>query len=260
MNQTSALEATTHASSSPTTLEPSPQIHLSDQGSGPQPAQDLGPQLEYYARELGTTYQTLIERSTMLEQSQRAIIAAFTASIEARDPYTQGHTQRVTSYALSLARELGWQNTKLEQVQLGCELHDVGKIAVPDRILQKTERLTDEEFGIIRTHPEVGAKMIREIPYLKAAIPYVLHHHERWDGFGYPHQLAAESIPMEGRLTAVADAFDAMTSDRPYRKGLSLETAKLEIETGIGKQFDPKMARAFLRGLENKRILFIPTV
>jgi putative nucleotidyltransferase with HDIG domain len=223
-------------------------------------SQDLGPQLEYYARELGTTYQMLIERSAMLEQSQRAIIAAFTASIEARDPYTEGHTHRVTTYALSIARELGWQNAKLEQVQLGCELHDVGKIAIPDRILQKTQRLTCEEFGIIRTHPEVGAKMIRTIPYLETALPYVLHHHERWDGTGYPYRLAAEAIPIEGRLTAVADAFDAMTSDRPYRKGISLPAAILEIENGIGKQFDPKMAQALLRGLESKRITFIPTV
>ena len=221
--------------------------------------QDLGPQLEYYARELGTTYQMLIERSAMLEQSQRAIIAAFTASIEARDPYTEGHTHRVTSYALSIARELGWQSTKLEQVQLGCELHDVGKIAIPDRILQKTQRLTCEEFGIIRTHPEVGAKMIRTIPYLESALPYVLHHHERWDGTGYPYRLAAEAIPIEGRLTAVADAFDAMTSDRPYRKGMPLPEAIVEIENGIGKQFDPKMAQALLRGLESKRISFKST-
>jgi putative nucleotidyltransferase with HDIG domain len=251
VNQTVAIEA------QPLVPQSSAQQLLELQITNPY-NQDLGPQLEYYARELGTTYQMLIERSAMLEQSQRAIIAAFTASIEARDPYTEGHTHRVTTYALSIARELGWQNAKLEQVQLGCELHDVGKIAIPDRILQKTERLTSEEFGIIRTHPEVGAKMIRTIPYLETALPYV-HHHERWDGTGYPYRLAAEAIPIEGRLTAVADAFDAMTSDRPYRKGILLPAAILEIENGIGKQFDPKMAQALLRGLESKRITFIPT-
>ena len=148
------------------------------------PHMDIGQQLELYARELGTTHRVLLERSEMLEASNhmlevsnRAIIAAFAVSIEARDPHTQGHTMRVTEYAVALARTLGWNKAKLEEARLGCALHDVGKIAIADHVLLKPGKLTDEEFASIKTHPVVGAGMIQGIKYLEPARPYILHHH-----------------------------------------------------------------------------------
>jgi putative nucleotidyltransferase with HDIG domain len=221
------------------------------------PQVDIGQQLELYAREIGTTHRALLERSEMLEVSNRAIIAAFAVSIEARDPHTQGHTMRVTEYAIALARTLGWNKTKLEEVRLGCAMHDVGKIAIPDHVLLKPGKLTDEEFASIKTHPVVGARMIQGIQYLEPARPYILHHHERYDGRGYPDRLEGEQIPPEGRLTAIADAFDAMTSNRIYRSGMGKERALEEIQNGAGKQFDPTMAAVFVRGIRSGDIAYL---
>ncbi len=221
------------------------------------PHVDIGQQLELYAREIGTTHRALLERSEMLEVSNRAIIAAFAVSIEARDPHTQGHTMRVTEYAMSLARTLGWNKTKLEEVRLGCAMHDVGKISIPDHVLSKPGKLTDEEFASIKTHPVVGARMIQGIQYLEPARPYILHHHERYDGRGYPDRLEGEQIPPEGRLTAIADAFDAMTSNRVYRSGMGKERALEEIQNGAGNQFDPTMAAVFVRGIRSGEIPYL---
>ena len=218
---------------------------------------DISQQLELYAKELGTTHRTLLERSEMLEASNHAIIAAFAVSIEARDPHTQGHTMRVTEYAVALARMLGWNAAKLEEVRLGCALHDVGKIAIPDHVLLKPGKLTDEEFASIKTHPVVGARMVQGIAYLEPARPYILHHHERYDGRGYPDRLEGQDIPAEGRLTAIADAFDAMTSNRIYRSGMGLDRALEEIQNGAGKQFDPEMAAVFVRAIRSGEIAYL---
>ena len=239
----------------PSSFEPSrPELTHPDQNS---PQADIGQQLELYAREIGTTHRALLERSEMLEVSNRAIIAAFAVSIEARDPHTQGHTMRVTEYAIALARMLGWNKTKLEEVRLGCAMHDLGKIAIPDHVLLKPGKLTDEEFASIKTHPVVGARMIQGIQYLEPARPYILHHHERYDGRGYPDKLEGEQIPPEGRLTAIADAFDAMTSNRIYRSGMGQERALEEIQNGAGKQFDPAMAAVFVRAMRSGEIPYL---
>ena len=232
----------------------SPELSHPDHNS---PQVDIGQQLELYAREIGTTHRALLERSEMLEVSNRAIIAAFAISIEARDPHTQGHTMRVTEYAIALARMLGWNKTKLEEVRLGCAMHDLGKIAIPDHVLLKPGKLTDEEFASIKTHPVVGARMIQGIHYLEPARPYILHHHERYDGRGYPDRLEGERIPPEGRLTAIADAFDAMTSNRVYRSGMGQERALEEIQNGAGKQFDPAMAEVFVRAMRSGGIPYL---
>ena len=243
------------SSPEPSSFEPSsPELPHPDQNS---PQADIGQQLELYAREIGTTHRALLERSEMLEVSNRAIIAAFAVSIEARDPHTQGHTMRVTEYAIALARMLGWNKTKLEEVRLGCAMHDLGKIAIPDHVLLKPGKLTDEEFASIKTHPVVGARMIQGIQYLEPARPYILHHHERYDGRGYPDKLEGEQIPPEGRLTAIADAFDAMTSNRIYRSGMGQERALEEIQNGAGKQFDPAMAAVFVRAMRSGEIPYL---
>jgi len=166
-------------------------------------------------------------------------------AIEARDHYTRDHVDRVGAYAQAMGRELGWSQSRLEQLEFGAILHDIGKIAVREIILIKPGPLTPEEWAEMRQHPEVGARMVRDIPYLANSLDVILHHHERWDGSGYPHGLKEDEIPEEARLMAVVDAFDAMTSDRPYHPAHSPERARDEILSLAGKQFDPRMVHAF---------------
>lgn len=166
-------------------------------------------------------------------------------AIEARDRYTRGHVERVNAYAQSLAVELQWDESKLDTLEFGAILHDIGKISVREMILTKPGPLDDKEWHEMRQHPVTGAHMIQDIPYLIPAIPMILYHHERWDGAGYPQGLKGDSIPHEARLLSVVDAFDAMTSDRPYRLAVPLEMARELIVEESGKQFDPKIVRAF---------------
>ncbi len=168
-------------------------------------------------------------------------------AIEARDSYTHAHMKRLGSYAKALGVQLGWEGLRLEVLEFGAILHDIGKIYISESVLQKNGSLSDEEWAEMKKHPEVGALMIRDIPYLAPAIPLVLHHHERWDGKGYPAKLNAKEIPEGARLLAVADAFDAMTSDRAYRQAMSAEDAYAEIHIGSGKQFDPEIVQAMAK-------------
>jgi putative nucleotidyltransferase with HDIG domain len=174
------------------------------------------------------------------------MLSMLTSAIEARDSYTQGHSARVTALAEEVARRLGWSPEQLATLRIGGPLHDIGKLAVSDEVLRKEGRLEPEELDQIRQHPTIGARILLRMAALREAIPYVLYHHERWDGSGYPSGKAGEEIPLEARVLAVADAFDAMTSDRPYRRALSREEALAEVERCAGTQFDPKIARAFL--------------
>lgn len=190
----------------------------------------------------------------MLEQSYQDTLIALANAVELRDHYTVGHTWRVTNFAVEMARELGWPDEKIREVHMGGVLHDVGKIAIPDAILGKTSKLTDEEYAVIKIHPEKGAQLLQDIERLHSLIPYCLYHHERFDGRGYPTGLAGEAIPIEGRLLAVADTFDALTSSRPYRKGLDAEIAIAEIERCKGTQFDPECADALIRCYRHGRI------
>jgi len=175
-----------------------------------------------------------------------AILTVLTGAIEARDPYTQGHSARVTALAEEIARRLGWSEERLGSLRVGGPLHDIGKLAVSDHVLQKEGELEEHELAEIREHPKAGARLILRVAALREAIPYVLYHHERWDGAGYPMGKAGEEIPLEARVLAVADAFDAMTSDRPYRRALSQAEALAEVERCAGTQFDPKIAGVFL--------------
>jgi HD-GYP domain-containing protein (c-di-GMP phosphodiesterase class II) len=182
-------------------------------------------------------------------------VRAFASAIDAKDPYTHGHSERVTDYALKVAATLGWNEETRDDLRISAILHDIGKIGIAESILSKPASLTPEEYMQIKRHPEIGAKIIGEIPQLKACLTGILSHHERFDGNGYPQSLGGFDIPIFGRLIAVTDAFDAMTSDRPYRKGFSREAAITELLTQQSKQFDPDMVKAFLSTLNRGAII-----
>jgi HD-GYP domain-containing protein (c-di-GMP phosphodiesterase class II)/FixJ family two-component response regulator len=182
-----------------------------------------------------------------LNESNLNALRALANAIEARDRYTGGHTDRVCEMAVLIAREIGWSEEKILELRQGCTLHDIGKIGVPDAILNKNGPLDDYERNIMQKHPEMGVRIIEGIDFLKSASPYILFHHERYDGHGYPMGLAGEEIPIEGRILAVVDTFDAIVSDRPYRRGADPARAIREIEEHSGTQFDPDLARVFLR-------------
>jgi len=173
-------------------------------------------------------------------------IAPYTAAMGVCDPDLGGHAARVGTLAETIARRLGWDDERLEDVRLGASLHDVGKIAVPLEVLRKPGALDPDEIAQIRAHPVEGAWLISGVRSLLRALPYVLFHHERWDGAGYPTRRAGIEIPLEGRILAVADAFDAMTSPRPYRDALSRDVALEEVARCAGTQFDPQVAELFL--------------
>ena len=173
-------------------------------------------------------------------------VCGFSLAIESRDAYTGGHVMRVTAYALELAQKLGLGEDELAVLRLGGLLHDIGKVAIPDDILNKSDRLTAIERDVMQAHPSVGHAILGRIPHLDRANEIVRSHHERWDGRGYPDRLAGTDTPFLARILAIADAFDAMTSDRPYRQCLSFEAAMAEIRSCAGRQFDPDLAGVFL--------------
>ena len=190
-----------------------------------------------------------IESAQLLRKQRELLYATVTMlaqAVELRDEWTGGHTQRVTEYSYLLAQQLELPQKELHLIRIGTPLHDIGKIAIPDRILGKEGKLTFEEFEIMKTHTVRGAKILEQVADLADVVPIVRSHHERWDGGGYPDGTAGEKTPKLARIVAVADAFDAMTSDRPYRKGMPAEIAFAEVEKMRGKQFDPEIANAFL--------------
>jgi HD-GYP domain-containing protein (c-di-GMP phosphodiesterase class II) len=175
------------------------------------------------------------------------MLAALASAQAARDPTTAAHCTRVTYLAGRLAAWMGWDDTQLRQLSVGARLHDIGKVMISETILRKRGPLSPQELAEIRTHPSAGVRLIGPVDAAAEAVPYVLYHHERWDGSGYPTQRPAEEIPEGARLLAVVDAFDAMTSTRPYRRALPAYHALAEIERCSGSQFDPEIAHAFLR-------------
>lgn len=180
----------------------------------------------------------------------KGTIKALAAAIDAKDPYTRGHSQRVVEYALMAGTALSLSQEELEVLEYAGILHDIGKIGIADCILCKPGSLTEEEYGAIPEHPVVGANIIDGIPFLKAARPLVLYHHERYDGMGYPQGLKGEDIPPGARILAVADSFDSMTTDRPYRGALSVDHAICELRRCAGTQFCPVAVEAFISGFE----------
>ena len=182
-----------------------------------------------------------------LEGAYRSTLKALTAALETRDSETHGHSERVVSYSLRLGREYGLNSDEMKALEFGSLLHDIGKIGVPDSILRKPAKLTEEEWVRMREHPLHGQQILRGIEFLQGAARVVAQHHEKWDGSGYPLGLRADDIDICARIFAVADAFDAITSDRVYRRGKSYEAAAQELDDWAGRQFDPKVVEAFHR-------------
>ncbi|HEX7539937.1 MAG TPA: HD domain-containing phosphohydrolase [Syntrophales bacterium] len=190
-----------------------------------------------------------------LKKSYFDTIRAVANSVEARDAYTRGHSNRVAEISKIIAAEMGWGRRDLEMIDWGGVLHDLGKVGISDSILNKPGKLTDEEFAIMKSHPSIGAQIIGGIAFLEPLMPYIAQHHERYDGRGYPAGFKGEEIAIQGRLLAIADTYDAMTSDRPYRKGLAAQIAYDEILKCTGTQFDPVLVRAFEKAFKAGKIV-----
>ncbi|MGN6627791.1 MAG: HD-GYP domain-containing protein, partial [Tepidisphaeraceae bacterium] len=198
-----------------------------------------------------------LENSILFRDAQdlmMGMLRSMVSAVDAKDAYTCGHSERVALVARELATVAGMSPAMVDQIYMAGLLHDVGKIGVPEAVLKKPGKLTAEEFEQMKQHPEIGAHILRDVRQLEPVIPGVLHHHERWDGRGYPAKLAGENIPLAGRILCLADCFDAMTSNRTYRPALPFDTALSEIRNGAGTQFDPELAAAFLR-ISQERLL-----
>ena len=208
-------------------------------------AADKEQQLERYAADLRETFKQESARAQELRQSYMLTVRALASAVEARDAYTGRHAERVAAYGLKLADAYGMQLGDEPEIEFGFLLHDAGKVAVPDAILFKPGRLTSAERLIIEQHPITGSEIVRDIAFLGAARDVIRHHHERWDGTGYPDKLAGEAIPISARIFAVADTLDALTTTRPYRRASSFAKARAIIVAGSGAHFDPEIIAAY---------------
>jgi putative nucleotidyltransferase with HDIG domain len=193
------------------------------------------------------------ERTTKLQQAYRILkkahldsVKVLVEAIDAKDPYTRGHSDRVTRMSLKIAFQFGFAEDRLESLEYGALLHDIGKIGIKDEVLQKPGALNSEEYQYIQEHPLIGVKIIEGLDFFKDKIPMIRHHHEHYDGSGYPDGLLGAAIPLEARIIAVPDAFDAMTSARPHRGMMPLQDVLMELEKCKGTQFDPKILEIFL--------------
>jgi putative nucleotidyltransferase with HDIG domain len=212
--------------------------------------------------ELLTAVRSRLDRSRQLKvvrlrEAYESSLTMLANAIEARDQYTRGHVERVTAYAVILAKQLGWQGKRLEELRFGAILHDIGKIHVRESTLCKKGPLNQDEWREIRQHPVIGASMVKDIPYLVPAIPAIRHHHERWNGEGYPDGLSGEDIPIMARVVSVVDAFDAMTTTRAYQKGRPIRQAYDEILKFSKSYYDPSIIAAFTRAWESGEIQMV---
>lgn len=218
--------------------------------------QDMNRNLEGKVRE---RTKQLAEKHSELRTAYVQTIRALAEAVDAKDSYTRGHSERVGVYASKIALQLGLRKEMIERVYIAGLLHDVGKIGVPDQIITKPDRLTEEEYKEIQKHPEIGAKILEPVEFLRHIVPCVRHHHEWYDGCqsGYPDRLRGDQIPLPSRVILVADTVEAMTSDRPYRKALTLDKVVSELNKYSGSQFDPTVVQAFLRLLDDEGDEFI---
>ena len=207
---------------------------------------------------LRTRSRELLESYRKLEESSLEAIESLNATVDAKDPYTAGHSARVQGIALAVAEELGLASEQLDAIRFGGLFHDIGKIAVPDSILTKPGVLDREEYAAIKRHPVDGAAIVSHFSRLRDAVPIIRHHHERWDGEGYPERLAGDAIPQEACIVGLADAWDAMTTDRPYRLALSVDEAAAEVRRCRGTQFSPIVVDAFFAAFRRQPALFEP--
>ncbi len=193
----------------------------------------------------------LKDKNAELEKAYLDTIGILRYTVEAKDPYTRGHSDRVSEYSVLIGTKMGLDENTLHILKIGGLFHDIGKIGIPDSILLKETKLSDDEYSQIKNHPAIGVHILGDAEIFKDIIPIVMHHHEKFDGKGYPKGLKGENIPLVARIAAVADTFDAMTSKRTYRDALSLEVVTSEIEKCSGTQFDPKIAKVFLDIIKN---------
>jgi putative nucleotidyltransferase with HDIG domain len=193
------------------------------------------------------------EHEERAQRLYRETLASLSNALEAKDAVTSQHTEEVVRLAVAVAAELELDLEAVRTVELGAVLHDIGKVRVPEAILNKPGPLDEAEWAVMRTHPEVGEQIVRPIQSLQAILPIVRHHHERWDGTGYPDGLSGRAIPVGARIVAVCDAYRAMTEDRPYREALGPDAARRELEEGSGTQFDPDCVAALLRALDRRQ-------
>lgn len=193
-----------------------------------------------------------------LEESSLEAIQSLNATVDAKDPYTAGHSARVQRIALAIAEELGVAPQRLDAVRFGGLFHDIGKIAVPDSILSKAGPLDDDEYAVVQRHPADGAEIVSHFSRLSEAVPLICHHHERWDGKGYPDRLAGDNVPQEAYVVGLADAWDAMTTDRPYRAAMTVEQAVAEVRACRGTQFSPAVVDALFAAFRRQPALFEP--
>jgi putative nucleotidyltransferase with HDIG domain len=201
--------------------------------------------------------QQLLDSYRELEQSSLDAIEALNATVEARDQYTAGHSARVQRIALAIGLELDLDSDRMRTLGHAALFHDVGKLAVPDAVLTKPAKLDPDEYALIKLHAEKGAEIVGNLGRLREAVPLIRHHHERWDGRGYPDGLAEDEIPLEAAIVGLADAWDAMTTDRPYARALTLEEAHGEIRAGRGSQFSPAVVDAFLAAARRRPAEFL---
>jgi len=223
-------------------------INMTDHPSGAFSDENLA-DLQFAAEAAAISLTSQLDHDE-LERANYGALRSLAAAVEAKDQYTHGHSERVLAWATAVATELGLTGSALRSFAYAAELHDIGKLAVPDHILQAPRRLTEAEFAVVREHPRRGVELIQHLNFLVAARAGILHHHERLDGSGYPDGLAGDQIPLEARILAVIDAYDAMTSARPYRPAMSHEEAAAELRRCVGIQFDPLCVETFLRLLE----------
>ena len=206
--------------------------------------------LRRQAASLSARTAELSEAYAVLEKDALEAVETLNATVDARDPYTAGHSQRVQEIALSVASELGIEGRELDAIGHAGLFHDIGKLGVPDAILTKPAKLTDQEYELMKQHPADGAGIVAKFGRLRDAVPLIHHHHERWDGRGYPHGLESDSIPLGAAIVGLADAWDAMTTDRPYHRALDPDEAEAELRRNRGTQFAPVVVDAFFRVLE----------
>lgn len=198
-----------------------------------------------------TINKQLHDKNEDLERAYLDTIGILRQTVEAKDPYTRGHSDRVSEYSVLIGKKLGLDEKTLHILKIGGLFHDIGKIGIPDSILLKESKLSDEEYSQIKNHPMIGVHMLGDAAIFTDILPIVKHHHERYDGRGYPSQLVGEDIPYVARIAAVADTFDAMTSKRSYRDSLPIDIVRAEIERCSGTQFDPNIAKVFLDIMDN---------
>ncbi len=198
-------------------------------------------------------YRTAAVEAAQVGRAYLETVKVLANAIEGRDRYTRGHVERVTTYALWMAKALGWSSQHIRMLEFGARLHDIGKIVIPGRVLNKPGKLTDEEWQLMRSHTVEGAKMLRGIQHLRPTLPYVLYHHERWDGKGYPEGIGGKEIPIQGRLLALADVYDALTTTRSYHRARTHEEVVEIIRHETGKHFDPQLAPIFIEVMNRMR-------